>query len=302
MSTDKPDSIAPAPKLAPPTIIEGLSHLAYLGYVNAEGFKDWAYTNPGGVCQLVRALVASLPDNNRAYFHIYDSLNPPPAALPRPQPERRESVAVIVGELTSFVAHIATSHSNRDGTVTLPPSVKSVAASLVERCDLSPLVYTTPPPPSDADDLAGQIADIAWDFLVAAGYTDEDFDAIPLTVIRDNLSQRKGEKAPPSDAAQGLERCPDGCYRPKARNAADCAAGCCSKWYAVRDSEAAAECSKLAAFWTPPSPPVRVDEPRILSVEEIAIAKAAEHPLEFVTVRTADLRAAFRAHKGEGNG
>jgi hypothetical protein len=47
---------------------------------------------------------------------------------------------------------------------------------------------------------------------------------------------------------------------------------------------------------------VRVDEPRILSVEEIAIAKAAEHPLEFVTVRTADLRAALRAHKGEGNG
>jgi hypothetical protein len=75
---------------------------------------------------------------------------PAPAALPHPQPERRESVAVIVGELTSFVAHIATSHSNRDGTVTLPPSVKSVAASLIERCDLSPLVYRTPPPPSDA--------------------------------------------------------------------------------------------------------------------------------------------------------
>lgn len=64
--------------------------------------------------------------------------------------------------------------------------------------------FATPPPPSDADDLAGQIADIAWDFLVAAGYTDEDFDAVPLTVIRDNLSQRKGEKAPPSDAAQGV--------------------------------------------------------------------------------------------------
>jgi hypothetical protein len=62
-----------------------------------------------------------------------------------------------------------------------------------------------PPPPSDADDLAGQIADIAWDFLVAAGYTNEDFDAVPLTIIRDNLSQRKGEKAPPSDAAQGVQ-------------------------------------------------------------------------------------------------
>lgn len=54
------------------------------------------------------------------------------------------------------------------------------------------------PPAQEAKDdgLAGQIADIAWDFLVAKGYTDEDFDAIPLTLIRDNLSQRKGERAP----------------------------------------------------------------------------------------------------------
>jgi hypothetical protein len=63
---------------------------------------------------------------------------------------------------------------------------------------------TSPPPPSDAPSIAGQIADVAWDFLVAKGYTNEDFDAIPLTIIRDNLSQRKGEKAPPSDAAQGV--------------------------------------------------------------------------------------------------
>lgn len=51
-----------------------------------------------------------------------------------------------------------------------------------------------------------------------------------------------------------LERCPDGCWRPKARNADDCMAGCCSKWYAIRDPEARAECEKLAAFWSPPKP------------------------------------------------
>ncbi len=55
--------------------------------------------------------------------------------------------------------------------------------------------------------------------------------------------------APDVGAAAQLELCPDGCYRQKARNADDCAAGCCSKWYAVRDAEAAAECEKLAAFW-----------------------------------------------------
>lgn len=47
---------------------------------------------------------------------------------------------------------------------------------------------------------------------------------------------------------QRLYRCPD-CYRPKARSADDCAAGCCSKWYAVRDKDAAVECEKLASYW-----------------------------------------------------
>jgi hypothetical protein len=49
--------------------------------------------------------------------------------------------------------------------------------------------------------------------------------------------------------ATKLQLCPDGCYRPKARNADDCAVGCCSKWYAVRDDEAQSDCEKLAAFW-----------------------------------------------------
>jgi hypothetical protein len=45
-----------------------------------------------------------------------------------------------------------------------------------------------------------------------------------------------------------LERCPD-CFRPKTRNANDCFAGCCAKWYAVNDLEAQFECTKLKAFW-----------------------------------------------------
>lgn len=67
-------------------------------------------------------------------------------------------------------------------------------------------------------------------------------------------------------ASLALERCPDGCFRPKARNADDCAAGCCSKWHAIRDKEAADECAKLAAFWkgterasVAPDAPVAVD-------------------------------------------
>lgn len=59
--------------------------------------------------------------------------------------------------------------------------------------------------------------------------------------------------ATPVQATRTLTRCPDGCFRPKATNADDCAAGCCSKWYAVNDAEAAAECSKLASFWRDPS-------------------------------------------------
>lgn len=59
--------------------------------------------------------------------------------------------------------------------------------------------------------------------------------------------------ATPVEAVRVLTRCPDGCFRPKATNADDCAAGCCSKWYAVNDAEAAAECSKLASFWRDPS-------------------------------------------------
>ena len=53
-------------------------------------------------------------------------------------------------------------------------------------------------------------------------------------------------------ADRKLEQCPDGCYRPKATSADDCAAGCCSKWYAVRDKAASDECEKLAAFWKRP--------------------------------------------------
>jgi hypothetical protein len=50
-----------------------------------------------------------------------------------------------------------------------------------------------------------------------------------------------------------LSACPDGCWRPKARNASDCGAGCCSKWYAIRDPAADTECAKLAEFWRNPS-------------------------------------------------
>lgn len=41
------------------------------------------------------------------------------------------------------------------------------------------------------------------------------------------------------------ECCPD-CGRLKARNADDCVAGDCDKWYAVRDLEARKECERIA--------------------------------------------------------
>jgi len=66
------------------------------------------------------------------------------------------SVAVIVGELTSFVAHIAACASNRDGTVTIPASVKKFAGQLTERCDSMKLVFNAvqaDAPPAQAVDL-----------------------------------------------------------------------------------------------------------------------------------------------------
>lgn len=66
---------------------------------------------------------------------------------------------------------------------------------------------------------------------------------------------RAALRAQPAGGEVKLERCPDGCYRPKATSADDCAAGCCAKWYAVRDGDAAAECAKLAAFWSPLTQP-----------------------------------------------
>jgi hypothetical protein len=187
MSTDKPDSIAPAPKAAPPTIIEGLSHLAYLGYVNAEGFKDWAYMNPGGVCQLVRALVASLPDNNRVYFHIYDSLNPPPAALPQPQSAATQSELVEDAEdheVRRDYYPVADDHKwpRHDGFFIKQADMAPMRGHNGRGGDSeSPLPsfnrdrYATPPPPSDA----------------AQGYTDHDRARIvsALQSARDRMAK-----------------------------------------------------------------------------------------------------------------
>lgn len=94
------------------------------------------------------------------------------------------------------------------------------------------------------------------------------------SILADAIDELTAAPPPPSDAAQGECDCLAD-FVGEGRHLSDCPA------------------------YTPPSQPVRVDEVRILSVEEIAIAKAAEHPLEFVTVRTADLRAALSAHKGE---
>ena len=65
-----------------------------------------------------------------------------PLGATQQQGEQEAGVAVIVGELTSFVAHIATCHSNLDGTVTLPASVKASAINITERCNMTELVYT----------------------------------------------------------------------------------------------------------------------------------------------------------------
>jgi hypothetical protein len=77
------------------------------------------------------------------------------------------------------------------------------------------------------------------------------------------------DEQPAEPVARTLERCPE-CYRPKARNADDCMAGCCSKWYAVRDPEAADECKKLAAYWRAAPAPAAMAQP--LTDEQIDAA------------------------------
>ena len=72
------------------------------------------------------------------------------------------------------------------------------------------------------------------------GHTDE---GAPIYSSGDLNAMQSAALAP-------LKRCPDGCGRPKARNAVDCVAGCCSKWYAPKDRETHAECARLAAFWS----------------------------------------------------
>lgn len=85
---------------------------------------------------------------------------------------------------------------------------------------------------------------------VAAGHAHNINNAmIALQGTVDASLSRLDIAAKSLDSPDKLVVCPDGCWRPKARNADDCAAGCCSKWYAVRDPEADAECYKLAAFW-----------------------------------------------------
>lgn len=107
---------------------------------------------------------------------------------------------------------------------------------------------TTPPTPQ---------ALVLADKLYALAKTREFYGLrVSLDEIYTHVAELRTLATQPQQAGgDALERCPDGCFRPKARNAADCAAGCCAKWYAVRDGEAAAECKKLAAFWsTPPQP------------------------------------------------
>lgn len=78
MSTDTPE-VRPLPEAPkPPTLDDALSHLVYLDAVNVATFKEWATLNPGGVCVLIRALIARLPVTTQQYFPVYDSLNPPP--------------------------------------------------------------------------------------------------------------------------------------------------------------------------------------------------------------------------------
>lgn len=55
------------------------------------------------------------------------------------------AVTCLIGELISFVLHIAACHSNPDGTVTIPASVKKQARLLSERADNSELTYQSPP-------------------------------------------------------------------------------------------------------------------------------------------------------------
>jgi hypothetical protein len=63
--------------------------------------------------------------------------------------------------------------------------------------------------------------------------------------------------AAPVPAGDGRPVCPD-CYRFKARNADDCAAGDCSKWHAVRDQEAVRDCKQFhdkTGYYAKPSVP-----------------------------------------------
>lgn len=62
-----------------------------------------------------------------------------------------------------------------------------------------------------------------------------------------------------SESGRGI--CP-ACYRFKARNADDCAAGDCSKWHAVRDKEADADCAafKNKTGYYSPAPAAKQDD------------------------------------------
>jgi hypothetical protein len=61
MSTDTPE-VRPTPEAPqPPTLEAALSHLVYLNAVTLPTFKEWVNLNPGGVCELIRALFARLP-------------------------------------------------------------------------------------------------------------------------------------------------------------------------------------------------------------------------------------------------
>jgi hypothetical protein len=69
-----------------------------------------------------------------------------------------------------------------------------------------------------------------------------------------NIAPLYGAPVPVGD---GRPVCPD-CYRFKARNADDCAAGDCSKWHAVRDQEAVRDCKQFhdkTGYYAKPSVP-----------------------------------------------
>lgn len=77
----------------------------------------------------------------------------------------------------------------------------------------------------------------------------QDADLVKLERLTDEAAALARVEGP---VAPKLAVCPDGCWRPKAKSADDAAAGCCSKWWAIRDQGAKDECVKLAAFWKLP--------------------------------------------------